>query len=99
MSNPEFERAVLRRLVHDKRLTKAKAAEIWGASIGAQRKRPWARQGPLRRLRSNRCVLQPRHRRPCIGELIQIDGRDHEWFEERAERCTLLVYTTLVQPE
>ncbi len=27
-----------------------------------------------------------------MGELIQIDGCDHEWFEERAPRCTLLVY-------
>jgi len=37
-------------------------------------------------------VHQPRHRRSCVGELIQIDGCDHEWFEERAPRCTLLVY-------
>ncbi len=37
-------------------------------------------------------VQQPRHRRPCRGELIQIDGSDHEWFEERAPRCTLLVF-------
>jgi hypothetical protein len=26
------------------------------------------------------------------GELIQIDGSDHEWFEERAARCKLLVF-------
>jgi len=37
-------------------------------------------------------VHQPRHRRPCFGELVQIDGCDHEWFEARAERCTALVY-------
>jgi len=35
---------------------------------------------------------QLRHRRSCLGELIQIDGCDHEWFEDRAPRCTLLVY-------
>jgi hypothetical protein len=23
-----------------------------------------------------------------LGELIQIDGCDHEWFEDRAPRCT-----------
>lgn len=34
----------------------------------------------------------PRYRRPCLGELIQIDGCDHEWFEDRGPRCTLLVY-------
>ena len=37
-------------------------------------------------------IQQPRRRRPCRGELIQIDGCDHEWFEERAARCTLLVF-------
>ena len=35
---------------------------------------------------------QPRHRRECRGELIQIDGSDHDWFEDRGPRCTLLVY-------
>jgi transposase len=37
-------------------------------------------------------VHQMRERRACFGELIQIDGSDHTWFEERGERCTLLVY-------
>ena len=37
-------------------------------------------------------VHQPRNRRTCLGELIQIDGCDHEWFEQRAARCTLLVF-------
>ncbi len=32
-----------------------------------------------------------RERRPCLGELIQIDGSDHDWFENRGPRCTLLV--------
>jgi hypothetical protein len=34
----------------------------------------------------------PRVRRACLGELVQIDGSDHAWFEERGPRCTLLVY-------
>jgi hypothetical protein len=25
-------------------------------------------------------------------ELVQIDGSDHRWFEDRAPACTLLVY-------
>ena len=37
-------------------------------------------------------VYQPRNRRHCLGQLIQIDGSDHHWFEERAPACTLLVY-------
>ncbi|KDB08591.1 hypothetical protein LIG30_2390 [Burkholderia sp. lig30] len=37
-------------------------------------------------------VYQPRARRACLGELVQIDGSEHRWFEERAPGCTLLVY-------
>jgi len=37
-------------------------------------------------------VHQLRERRACFGELIQIDGSPHDWFEGRAERCTLLVF-------
>ncbi|KVR13393.1 integrase [Burkholderia ubonensis] len=37
-------------------------------------------------------VYQPRARRACLGELVQIDGSEHRWFEARAPQCTLLVY-------
>ena len=37
-------------------------------------------------------VHQLRNRRACVGELIQIDGSDHAWFEDRAPACTLLVF-------
>ncbi|CAE6777449.1 ISNCY family transposase ISBcen27 [Paraburkholderia aspalathi] len=37
-------------------------------------------------------IHQLRSRRACVGELVQIDGSDHRWFEERAPACTLLVY-------
>ncbi len=40
----------------------------------------------------NKRVYQPRYRRACLGELIQIDGCDHHWFEGRGPRCTALVY-------
>jgi hypothetical protein len=39
-----------------------------------------------------KAVHQPRYRRDCLGELIQIDGSEHWWFEGRGPRCTLLVY-------
>ena len=37
-------------------------------------------------------VHQLRERRACLGELVQIDGSDHAWFEDRGPKCTLLVY-------
>jgi len=39
-----------------------------------------------------RTAHQPRHRRECLGELVQIDGCEHAWFEDRGPGCTLLVY-------
>src|SRR5476649_681010 len=44
-----------------------------------------------RKLRAPK-IHQPRYRRACTGELVQIDGCDHHWFEDRAPACTLLVY-------
>ena len=44
-----------------------------------------------RRQRKKR-IQQPRHRRDCYGELVQIDGSDHHWFEDRGPRSVLLVY-------
>mgnify|MGYP001591475871 CR=1 FL=1 len=33
-----------------------------------------------------------RERRSCVGELVQLDGSPHKWFEERAVPCTLIAY-------
>ena len=37
-------------------------------------------------------VHQMRARRACFGELVQIDGSPHDWFEGRAPSCSLLVF-------
>ena len=37
-------------------------------------------------------VHQLRERRACFGELVQIDGSPHDWFEGRAPACVLLVF-------
>jgi hypothetical protein len=44
-----------------------------------------------RKLRAPK-IQQPRARRACIGELVQIDGCEHRWFEDRAPACTSIVY-------
>lgn len=33
-----------------------------------------------------------RPRRSCIGQLIQLDGSEHDWFEGRGPKCALLAY-------
>jgi transposase len=45
----------------------------------------------VRRRRGKR-VHPPRERRARFGELIQIDGSPHAWFEDRGPRCTLIVF-------
>ena len=37
-------------------------------------------------------IHQMCERRACLGELVQIDGSEHAWFEERGPKCTLLVF-------
>jgi transposase len=37
-------------------------------------------------------VFQLRERRSRFGELIQIDGSPHDWFEGRGPRCTVIVF-------
>lgn len=49
--------------------------------------------GLWRAKRRRHTPLHPmRERRACRGELIQIDGSPHDWFEGRGPRCTLLVF-------
>ena len=37
-------------------------------------------------------VHQSRPRRECVGDLVQIDGSPHAWFEDRGPACVLIVY-------
>jgi len=42
--------------------------------------------------RKSKRVFQLRPRRDRFGELVQIDGSPHDWFEGRSESCTLIVF-------
>jgi hypothetical protein len=37
-------------------------------------------------------VHQRRERRACFGELVQIDGSPHAWFEDRGPICCLILF-------
>jgi transposase len=75
-------------------LAREKLVECHGLSVSRETLRKWMTEDGLwvPHARRRDRVHQPRNRRTCLGELIQIDGCDHEWFEERAHRCMLLVY-------
>jgi hypothetical protein len=75
-------------------LAAEKLAELHGLPIGVETLRQWMIEDGIwirRRDRAKR-IHQPRHRRDCLGELIQIDGCEHWWFEDRGPQCTLLVF-------
>jgi transposase len=70
-----------------------KLAERHDLKVSRETLRSWMRQAGIWISRTERKrVQQPRHRREHIGELIQIDGSEHRWFENRAAACTLLVF-------
>jgi hypothetical protein len=59
-------------------------SRLWAAVVGRV---PGRTNSPARRK-----VQQPRARRACVGELSQIDGCEHRWFEDRGAICVALVY-------
>src|SRR6202165_1323825 len=70
-----------------------KLAERDDLRVSRETLRNWMRQAGIWVSRAeSKPIQQPRHRRKHIGELIQIDGSEHRWFEDRAASCTLLVF-------
>ena len=75
-------------------LAAEKLAGEHGFSFSSETLRKWMIADGLwldRRQRRQR-VHQPRRRRDCVGELVQIDGCEHWWFEDRGPQCTLMVF-------
>jgi len=67
--------------------------EHHGFKVSRETLRKWmAEDGIWLSRKQRRTFHQPRLRRECYGELIQIDGSDHHWFEDRGPACTLLVF-------
>jgi hypothetical protein len=74
-------------------LAAEKLREGHGIALGRETLRVWmiaARIWADRKQRRKH-IHQPRCRRECVGELVQIDGCEHWWFEDRGQ-CTLLVF-------
>ena len=68
-------------------------AEHHDLNVSRETLRKWMQDAGIWLSRKQRRTFhQPRLRRECLGELIQIDGSDHRWFEDRGPPCTLLVF-------
>jgi hypothetical protein len=64
-----------------------------GVKVSRETLRKWmVEDGLWLSRKQRRSFHQPRLRRESYGELIQIDGSDHRWFEERGATCSLLVF-------
>ncbi len=75
-------------------LAAEKLREVHDITLGRETLRLWMIEAGIwadRKQRAKR-VHQPRSRRECVGELVQIDGCEHWWFEDRGPQCTLLVF-------
>jgi hypothetical protein len=75
-------------------LAAEKLAEPHGLRVSREALRQWmvAEGLWLDRRRRLPAVHQPRPRRDCLGELVQVDGCEHRWLEDRGPPCTLLVF-------
>jgi hypothetical protein len=71
-----------------------KLAERHGCTVSRETLRGWMVADGLWLDRRARLPSphQPRRRRECLGELVQIDGSEHAWFEGRGPGCTLLAF-------
>src|SRR5437773_6252553 len=71
-----------------------KLTEQHGLAFSVETLRGWMTAAGLWVPRAQRLRRSqpPRPRRAWLGELVQIDGSEHAWFEDRGPVCTLLVY-------
>jgi transposase len=74
-------------------LASEKLAANHSLTVSRETLRKWmAEAGVWLSRKHRRTFHQPRLRRESYGELVQIDGSDHRWFEDRGDPCTLLVF-------
>jgi hypothetical protein len=75
-------------------LAHQKLTEEHGLDLCVETLRPWMIEVEIWLPRSKRLKRSypPRERRACLGELVQIDGCEHHWFEDRGPACPLVVY-------
>ena len=68
--------------------------EEFETKISRETLRKWMADWSLwetRKLKSKR-IHSYRERRESSGELVQIDGSHHAWFEKRGPKCCLIVF-------
>jgi hypothetical protein len=68
-----------------------KLFEIEKVKISDETLRKWLLEtGDWKKVRKGRVHRQWRERKHYFGEMIQIDGSEHDWFEGRGPKCVLM---------
>jgi transposase len=87
---------LVRERYHDFRPTLAneKLMEVHKIRLSVETLRQWMIEAKIwhGKVRRKAKPHQLRERRPRLGELIQIDGSPHDWFEGRAPSCSLILF-------
>ena len=50
------------------------------------------KEGLRQRERKTKLRKQLRERKPCFGEMLQLDGSRHDWFEKRRDKAVLMSF-------
>lgn len=91
LSEKEVDRLAVINRVREGRSTQALAAQQLGLSVRQVKRlcRTVRVEGAAALAQPTRA---PKIARERCGELVQIDGSHHDWFEGRAERCCLIAF-------
>lgn len=74
-------------------LASEKLYELEGIKISDETLRLWLIEtGDWKKVRKVRTHRQWRERKPYFGNMVQMDGSHHDWFEGRCPECVLMGY-------
>jgi len=70
-----------------------KLLEREGIPISDETVRTWLiQEGEWKKRRRRKAHRRWRERKACYGEMVQIDGSHHDWFEGRGPKCVFMGY-------
>jgi transposase len=74
-------------------LMSEKLLDLEGIEVSKETVRTWLMEaGEWQKGRKVRTHRQWRERKGCFGEMLQLDGSHHDWFEGRRTKCVLMAY-------
>jgi hypothetical protein len=74
-------------------LTAEKLGELEGLEASKESIRTWLMEsGQWQKRRKVGTHRHWRERKSCFGEMLQLDGSHHDWFEGRRPKCVLMAY-------